>query len=210
MALKVLQSGIEPLGQFDIEDDDLTTVVGGEVVRLGASDASEYNAADVGAGTPDVLFSLGSVTADGVLYGLADEGSSGYGTAFGTVIGGSVGQGTGYGASSSQGVTVVGPTTAFASGKVTVWTKPGLYGATGTAFNSTSGATANTALYGVAGSGSSRGKLTTSSSDNGVSAALYVGSVTDSSLVTTTQSMAGATVSETEYHAIYLLGVQAA
>jgi hypothetical protein len=58
-----------------------------------------------------------------------DEGSRGYGTLFGEVIGGITGKKT-------TGVNY-GPHTAEGSGKVTLWDKPGLYGVTLNAVDTT-------------------------------------------------------------------------
>lgn len=125
MALKLLQPGNQPLGQFDGLDTDLLSLKGGEVVTFlgtvvppgdkAASDSfdgyltpsSRPVVALVKTGTPRPLM-------------LADEGISGYGTLFGTVVGGTVGQ-------VATGGTVLGPHTTTGSGKVTCWDKPGLY-----------------------------------------------------------------------------------
>jgi len=132
MALKLLQPSLRPLGQFDLEDDD--TITGGECVVLGTG-ASDRAASDVTTSGPlsngvQLNFTLGEFER-GKLCGLADEGTSGYGTNFGSMIGGSAGQGvtvqlnTGY--ASSGAVVALGPATHQGSGKVTVWHAPGLY-----------------------------------------------------------------------------------
>lgn len=209
MALKPLQPGIEPLGQFDIEDDDQALVQGGEVgIFVSLNTATDLYAEDVVGQGPEVHVSLGDVTNDGELYGLVDEGVSGYGTLFGTVIGTQTGKGTGYGSLSTTGVVTVGPATMRGSGKVTMWTKPGLYGitrqawATGSEFDA---AALNADVFGTAEDGTSDGKLTTSAA--GQQVALFVGRVNDSSLVSTTAKAAGQDA-EVEYGAVYLLGVQ--
>lgn len=218
--LILLQPGIEPLGQFDIEDSDVSLVKGGEVAVFQAInyDTDAY-ASDVYQSGPSVHLILDKVSADGKLYGLVDEGTStsdprrpGYGTMFGTVIGATVGQGTGVGTMSTTGVVVVGPTTIRGSGKATLWTKPGLYGVTEDAWVSSSefdAATLNNPIYGTTADNTNDGKLTTTSTSNGVDVALVVGSVKDPSLVSTTLAAAGGT-SDTDYLAIYLLGVQSA
>lgn len=211
--LKILQPGTEPLGQFDLEDASLPLMVGGEVGVFKTLDpATEmYSSTRTG---PFVTVSLDAAT-DGELHGLVDDGTSGYGTSFGTVIGGTAGQGTGFGAMSSTGTVVVGPSTATGSGKVTLWTKPGLYGVTEDAFVSPAEAGAaatnlNAALHGasaLAATAANVGKLTSDGTDAGAQVALSLGLATDSSLVSTTDSAVGGSGS-LEYIAIYLLGVQ--
>ena len=209
MALKLLQPGIEPLGQFDIEDDDVANVVGGEVgVFQALNVATDLYAADVFTVGPSIHVSINAVTNDGELYGLVDEGTTGYGTLFGTVIGATVGKGTGFGASSTAGIVVVGPSTLRGSGKVTLWTKPGLYGATADAFINTtqfSTATLNDDVFGTTADGTNDGKLRTTT--NGQQVALFLGRVDDTSLVSTTNAAAGGDA-QVEYAALYLLGVQ--
>lgn len=207
--LILLQPGIEPLGQFDLEDDDTDLVVGGEVAFFKDLDEeSDAYAGDVWAPGPRVNLKLGDVAADGELYGLVDEGSSGYGTLFGSVIGATAGQGTGFGTQSSTGTVVVGPSTVRGSGKATLWTKPGLYGVTVDAWADSDEFDAlalNADIFGSAEDGTVDGKLTTSTV--GQQVALGLGLATDSSLVSTTNTAAGAQAA-TEYAAVYLLGVQ--
>lgn len=138
MALKLLQAGREPLGQFDCLDADLPNVKGGEVMLfdnvvapnppgtdLAASDSFDgyVNPSGTQKRTVARLFA-----ADG--YGpamLSDDGIKGYGTLFGTVVGATVGQKS-YGPRSTVAASdLLGPHTAKASGKVTLWDKPGLY-----------------------------------------------------------------------------------
>jgi hypothetical protein len=209
MALKLLQPGMEPLGQFDLEDDDQSLVVGGEVgVFQALNVATDLYAADAFTVGPTIHVTLSSVTNDGELYGLVDEGVAGYGTAFGTLIGGIVGKGTGFGASSASGVVTIGPSTVYGSGKVTLWTKPGLYGVTADGFISSAqfgAATLNTDIFGTTADGTNDGKLTSSSA--GQQVALFLGRMADTSLVSTTNAAAGGTA-QVDYAAIYLLGVQ--
>lgn len=209
--LILLQPGIEPVGQWDVEDDDVALIVGGEVGILTALDeATDAYAADVWAPGPKIHVSIGDVASDGQLYGLVDEGISGYGTSFGTLIGATTGQGTGFGEKSTTGVVVMGPSTIRGSGKVTLWTKPGLYGVTHDAWASESefGAMAlNGDVFGHAEDGTLDGKLTSTSTSNGQQVALSIGLSTDTSLVSTTNAAAGAD-NLTEYGIIYLLGVQ--
>lgn len=209
MALKLLQPGIEPLGQFDLEDDDVSLVVGGEVgVFQALNVATDLYAADVFSVGPQIHVTLTSVTNDGELYGLVDEGIEGYGTLFGSVIGATVGKGTGFGASSTVGVVTVGPSTLRGSGKVTLWTKPGLYGVTSDGFVTAgefNAAALNGDVFGSTADGTVDGKLTTSAA--GQQVALFLGRVEDTSLVSTTNVAAGGTA-QVEYGAVYLLGVQ--
>ncbi len=219
--LKPLQPGIEPLGQFDIEDDNVSLIVGGEVAVLQALNvATDLYAADVfGDPGPQIHLILGRVATHSVFYGLVDEGSSvggdgsaSYGTMFGTVIGATVGKGTGFGTSSTSGVVVIGPSTMVGSGKATLWTKPGLYGITSDAWTSSAeyaAATLNAPIYGDAADGTNDGKLTTTGGGNGIAVALHIGRVDDISLVSTTNTMAGET-STSQYGALYLAGVQIA
>ena len=130
MALELLQSGIQPLGQFDALDTQATSVLGGEVAGLtyvsiaaGTDDA----AADVGDGyvaeanvRPAATVTL--VSGMRPLF-LVDEGTADYGTLFGEVVGSAVGK-------TATGGTVLGPHTAEGSGKWTLWDKPGLYAVT--------------------------------------------------------------------------------
>ena len=209
--LKLLQPGIQPLGQFDVEDTVVAGITGGEVGIFEALLATEGYASDVWSVGPRVQITTGTATA-GLIHGLIDEGtssggpdaSSGYGTMYGTVIGTATGQGTGVGVMSTTGVVVVGPHTTSGSGKATLWTKPGLYGVTTEACFDAAGFTAlqtvNTKTYGTA----STGKL--DDAVTGVQVACSVGPVQDISLVSTTNRAAGGTP-DTTFVALYLLGV---
>src|SRR5574338_578796 len=127
MALKLLQPGTQPLGQFDGLDSEVLTLKGGEIVTLvkslfsandkAASDSFDgYVGPTSGAGRPVVTRNV-APSARPLM--LSDDGITGYGTLFGSVVGGTIGQNT-------TG-TVLGPHTATGSGKVTCWDKPGLY-----------------------------------------------------------------------------------
>jgi hypothetical protein len=136
MALKLLQPGIQPLGQYDGLDSEVLLLKGGEVVTFStvlatsatdkaASDAFDgYTLGGLGSGAAvsrtvitKTLTGSGATAVRPLM--LADEGIAGYGTLFGTVVGGTVGQ--------SVSGAVLGPSTATGSGKVTCWDKPGLY-----------------------------------------------------------------------------------
>ena len=203
MALKLLNPGLRPLGMFDLDDADSGALVGGEFVELTDDDpATEAYAADVAQlmrGGNTLSMKRDSSTA-GRLGGLADEGGEqgeGYGTLFGSLIGANAGQAT-----QQSGAVVIGPSTDRASGKVTVWATPGLYGVTDQT-DSLEPAVSNAALFGTA----NTGLLTTTTVDDQV--AVYVGAMSDTSLVSTTNSAAGLDA-ETEYHAVFLIGVQVA
>jgi hypothetical protein len=138
MALRILNPGIQPLGQFDFEDGYLTSVKGGEICTLVAlsrtNTASETAAADVLDGYTNysqnkragLTLNIAVNTARPLW--LTDDGTGasgiiqGYGTLFGQVIGTPTGLAT--------SGTNLGPHTALASGKVTAWDKPGLYAVT--------------------------------------------------------------------------------
>jgi hypothetical protein len=132
MALKVLQPGLLPLGQFDMMDGYLSTLKGGEIGTLVAlprkNTATEKAAADVFDGYTTIVAHqragiMTFLSGNGLRpLWLLDEGTVGYGTLFGQVIGTPTGL-------STTGANL-GPHTAAASGKVTAWDKPGLYGVT--------------------------------------------------------------------------------
>lgn len=136
MALKVLQAGVQPLGQFDGLDSEYLSLKGGEVVTfsyvsLSGSDKAAKDAKDGYVTTSSVTRpAVTSALSTGLrpLF-LADEGVKGYGTLFGTVVGGVAGQ--------NVSGTTLGPSTATGSGKVTLWDKPGLYAVTLDACDST-------------------------------------------------------------------------
>lgn len=133
MALELVQPGINPLGQFDGYDTMYLTVKGGEVATLvGIVKSTDKAAADVDDGyvyafnhRPVVTTNLASGSRP--LF-LVDDGIYGYGTLFGSVIGGIAGQ-ICYGLG-QPAATQLGPHTAAASGKLTLWDKPGTYAVT--------------------------------------------------------------------------------
>lgn len=217
--LILLQPGIQPLGQFDIEDSDVSLVVGGEVAAFDLFDVTDGYAADVSTPGPQVRLTLGEADhdlggGDRPVWGLVDEGSSaglggrGYGTMFGQIIGATTGQGTGVGLLSTSGAVVVGPSTIRGSGKATLWTKPGLYGVTADAWvtGQYDLATLNVKVYGsLIGAGADRGKLTTA--DNTTDHVAYsLGASTDTSFVSTPAYYAGATSTVSEHCVLYLVG----
>lgn len=197
MALKILQSGISPLGQFDGLDAEISSFKGGEVCTLTniaykGTDQAAFDVQDGYSGTtsktrPAVTLTL--VSGHRPLF-LSDEGTTGYGTLFGSIVGQVAGQGV-------AGV-VVGPSSAVASGKVTIWDKPGLYGVTLDAVDTTVGTglvPGNTSiacgdpLYATV-----SGKLTPangSSFQSGFVVARFIEFATNGSLVNTPAYLAG-------------------
>lgn len=205
MALKLLQPGLQPAGQFDLKDG--VTLHGGEYVELTGS--SDTGVSDVSAVGPSTYMQPGirSLAASLKFGGLADEGQVGYGTSYGTVIGATAGQGTGFGSAAATGVVVVGPVTSTGSGKVTVWHAPGLYGisgppATAAATAPLSGLAVNSIVEAAASTGYLGGDTTGAGSTVGVT----VGAVKDTSLVSTTSAAAGGSA-ETEFYAIYMTAI---
>lgn len=130
MALKLLQPGVQPIGQYDGYDNEITLLKGGEVVTLTAvaltsSDKAAYDVYDgyVNDGSPlqseKRIVVTRTLLAGTKILMLADEGVAGYGTMLGSLVGETVGL--------STSGTVLGPHTTAGSGKVTCWDKPGLY-----------------------------------------------------------------------------------
>ena len=216
MALVLLNPGLRPMGQFDLNDGQ--TVNGGEYAEL-TSEAltTEGYAADVGtaygsgivANSQGLNFALGARTAvpdaaTAAVGGLTDEGSDNYGTLFGSAISMF---GTGFGTQSTRGVVTLGPKTDLASGKATIWHQSGLYGVTTDAVTASTGtnpigtATAtNARLYALA-----AGTLSADASA-GVRVAIYLGAQRDRSLVSTTAAAAGETAT-TDHYVIYFQGM---
>jgi hypothetical protein len=198
MALKLLNPGLRPLGQFDLLTGEAIT--GGEYVELrdvlvaaGEAAAADVQAMANAAGdTPAFGFPAAGVgRTAGQLGGLSDDGVAEYGTHFGSVIGGNAGAMTQFG--DSANAILVGPRTTVASGKVTVWAAPGLYGVTTCA----GVLAANAVLAGPLG--------TLTVGGDGDAVATYVSAVNDTSLVSTTALAAGE-AAELEYHAVFYLG----
>ena len=205
MALKLLQPGLQPAGQFDLMDGAILS--GGEYVQLTAS--TDYAASDVSAVGPATYMQPGirSLAASVKFGGLADEGTTGYGTSFGTIIGATVGQGTGFGSLSTTGVVVVGPQTSTGSGKVTVWHAPGLYGVSGAAATGATGAPlSGLAVNVIVEAEASTGYLGAASVGAGSTVGVTLGAVKDTSLVSTTAYAAGESA-QTEFYAIYMTAI---
>ena len=204
MALKLLQPGLQPIGQFDGLDSEVLSLLGGEVVTL----KSVLNSADVGAADVSDGY-VGSATAlnrrtvvtKTLASGkrplmLADEGIAGYGTLFGTVVGGATGR-------TVTGGAVLGPHTATGSGKVTCWAQPGLYAVSLDACDTTAAtgltATNVTLDTGAALYATTAGLLTpnTSAKFEDVVVGRFVSFETNGSLVTSTNHMTSALNSPT-------------
>lgn len=145
MALRILQAGVQPLGQFDGLDSEVTTVKGGEVVSFTfvSISGTDQHASDINDGyvstskqtRPAVTKTL--VSGMRPLY-LVDDGTNGYGTLFGVVLGGNVGQQVNGPLPTQITGAILGPHTATGSGKLTLWDKPGLYAVTLDAVDTTS------------------------------------------------------------------------
>ena len=202
MALKLLNPGLRPLGLFDLNDDDAGNLVGGEYVELQQDNvAVEAYAADVGqlADNTGMINFTRKICVTENLGGLADEGTDEYGTLFGSLIGSNTGRATQAG--TVAGAVVIGPSTDRASGKVTVWAQAGLYGVTDQNAELDS-ADANDPL----GADTDGTLLTTLGGSDALGC--YVGAMTDTSLVSTTNAAAGETAA-TEYHAVFFAGTSA-
>jgi hypothetical protein len=215
MALKLLQPGINPLGQFDGYDSDVLTLKGGEVVSFAAVttngqpgvtasglDQAAYDVFDGYVNSVGVLKrpavsrrydgNAGSVSATSRPLMLSDDGITGYGTLFGSVVGGTIGQ-VSYGPNSTiAAANLLGPHTATGSGKVTCWDKPGLYAVSLDAVDTAANGLvpANTALtVGSALTFTSLGLLTPTSGGNTLGGAPNVAHLvefnTNGSMVTT-------------------------
>jgi len=204
MALYPLNPVVPALGAFDMLDTELGSIKGGEVMTFTtaakANSSTEAAAADVTDGYTGnnvrVVATFATSAAQFPLY-LSDEGNSpDYSTMIGQVVGASVGLFT-------SGA-VVGPHTALASGKVTLWGTAGLYlvtlDACATDFISKL-ETAGTSLSPGASLGfNATGKLSHSLCTGAVSASgvahfiEYEGGTKTGSLVTTSPLYVGATV----------------
>lgn len=201
MALKILSPGLQPLGQFDGVDSELTSFKGGEVVTLTGvtyrgSDKAAKDVDDGYVGTtsktrPAVTMTLPTSAATGP-YWLCDDGTANYGTIFGSVVGGTVGLNvTG---------TQLGPHTATGSGKITCWDKPGVYGVTLDAVHTTAATglvpTNSTLTVGAALYASPGGLLTphsgTGTANGGAVMGRFISFETDGSLVKTPNNLAAA------------------
>ena len=211
MSLKLLQPGIQPLGQFDVVDSELTSFKGGEIcsftylatenppgVHSSGVDTAAYDVFD-GYATTTLKRPAVSKNWNGTVLAstsrplfLSDDGIAGYGTLFGTVVGGTVGQ-VSYGPSSTvAAANLLGPHTATGSGKMTLWDKPGLYAVSLDAVDTTASTglvPTNTSLVGGDTLYFTSAGLLTPTSGSAVSSSVTVGHLvefnTNGSLVTT-------------------------
>lgn len=135
MALFPLTPGLHPLGQYDVVNTEVSSLLGGEVLTFttasrsntsteqAAFDAEDGYIFDVTVPIANRPAATRASTASQVPLFLCDDGSAvGYSTLFGVLIGGVAGVGT-----SVSGSTTIGPSTILGSGKATLWDKPGLY-----------------------------------------------------------------------------------
>ena len=141
MALVLLNSGIEPLGQFDYLSGQ--TFNGGEVCQFTtASITGQPGPADnldgyinntsqsgAAAGTLKPVLTRNLVATKRPLY-LSDDGTANYGTLLGAVLGGAVGTQINNPSLSTYTGALLGPATYVGSGRLTIWGKPGTYGVT--------------------------------------------------------------------------------
>lgn len=204
MALYILQPGLQPLGQFDVLDTDVSSILGGEVGTLAdaarANSSSEKAAQDALDGyvadgssvatRPQVRLA-DETTETRKLFYLLDDGTKNYGTLFGELIGTPVGLAT----TTASGGSLLGPHTASGSGKVTCWDKPGLYAASTDAVEDALSDLTDTPLPGDLLYRSTNGKLTSvSGAPLGTTDKLgmYVEHASSGSLVTTPGKLVGA------------------
>jgi hypothetical protein len=170
----MLQEGCQPAGQYDLGDG--YTPLGGEVYVL-YSEGVDAAGHQLLAGKPVASSSTAGP------YFLSDDGLKGYGTLFGVTVARTA---TGFASGLDDG-TRLGPATYVASGKVTLWDKPGLYAVTLDALDpGVSGATWSTHLPGdhltVMSDGSGRLTAGGSATDPAVTIVTFK---VDESLVTT-------------------------
>ncbi len=223
MALKILQPNLTPAGQYDLHKDYDNIIKGGECAMLEANafDGTDAYASDSAVVGPKVSVVFGkaghyqardaSNSGASRMVFLADDGESEYGTLLGSIVGGTAGQGTGLGSMSSTGMVTVGPRSSFGSGKCTLFSGHGIYGVTLDVINIT-GLTTNNLLNGIGGHSSP-----TSSTGDGTweqvyepnagqdtnYAAVAIGLVNDSSLVSTTLTHASGSPGSGEFFSIY-------
>jgi hypothetical protein len=197
MALFPMNPGLQPLGSFDVVDAELALIKGGEVMTFTTASRTnsptETAATDVLDGYTNsnanlrVAATRASTSAQYPLM-LADDGlGPNYFTLFGNVSG-PLGLGSG---------SAVGPHTAAASGKVTLWDKPGLYAVSTDAlapnFLTVPGVVGE--VVGFA-NGADVGKLAKAGSTNLVAntgVGTFVQLMSDPSLVSTPAKLVGAT-----------------
>jgi len=125
----MVQKGSEPCGQFDgYTGEGPVAWLGGEVAVLITDESVDAN------GYFNV-FARPAKTGDIGPFYLTDDGTLGYGVIFGNTV---MKTDTGF-VSGSDAATRLGPASYAASGKVTLWDKPGLYAVTPDALSMTQG-----------------------------------------------------------------------
>lgn len=195
MALVILfPNSVSPIGIYDGYDALASTLLGGEVATLTsygiagtdahAKDVEDgYSVTGLNTVRPIVTTTLGGSEVGGMLF-LVDEGVKNYGTMFGVVVGGNTG-------TTVTGGTALGPNTMTASGKVTLWQAPGIYGVTLDALDTTNLNATTSITPGTALSYNGSGKLTVVGSRVGsaINVARFIEFATNGSLVTTPSSL---------------------
>jgi len=172
----MVHEGVQPAGQFDNLDG--YTPLGGEVYVL-------YSKGTTTDGY-QIVSCRPAVTGDEGPYYLVDDGTLGYGVLFGNTV---TRTSTGF-ASGSDTATRLGPASQVASGKLTLWDKPGMYAVTLDALTD-SEATLKAALPGAemtctTGTGKLvLGTMTNDANDSAGPVATVVTFKVDESLVTT-------------------------
>jgi len=171
MALLMVQEGVQPAGQYDNLDG--YAPAGGEVYVLYSK--------GVDAGGFQVVAARPAVTGDANAFYLVDDGLTGYGVLFGNTV---TRTATGFASGADNGARL-GPSTHAASGKLTLWDKPGLYAVTLDALKD-SEASLKAALPGAALTcESGTGKLKLGTMGAGAALASVVAFKVDEALVTT-------------------------
>lgn len=217
MALKLLQPGLRPMGQFDLDDDisDKENITGGELMSVEDQAGTEKAVSDVNDIYPaQAVFAADCVdnsrAATAFVHGfLADEGIKGYGTLFGELIGGVAGQAT-----SQSGAVTIGPATHVGTDKVTLHHQPGLYGITAPSANKTTGVGGSsdawasgsiTQTIGNRLSTDGAGKWGNATATGDQYHCIQMGPVNDDSLVSTTTAAATGS-GAISFYAVYFLG----
>lgn len=116
----MVSEGVQPLGQYNLDSyDGYTSVLGGELMVLVSN--------GVGSDGYQVISARPARTTDsyGPFY-LSDDGNYGYGQSFGAVV---TKTSTGFAGGLDSAIRL-GPASYLATGKVTLWDKPGLYAVT--------------------------------------------------------------------------------
>lgn len=201
MALYPYESGLFPLGQFDMLNTQLDAVKGGEIGTVTAqartnssTESASYDVLDGYTNATDqkrVAITTTIASSSVRPLWLLDDGKTGYGVLYGQVIGTPVGL--------STSGTNLGPHSAAASGKITCWDKPGVYAVSVDAVDTSADGLVLTNASCDPGTGvdvQADGVLTLSGSGtaSGVNVGRFMEFETSPFLVTTPPSLVGATV----------------